>query len=145
MKKERVIVEVLDDLTGEILRDDEVETFIFGWRIDGKLRWLEIDLGPTQAKAFNHVMARYVEHARERTTELAQKKQRGTRPRSTRNIGPAEQRRRDEMIALRNWARAQGLVVAERGRIPKEVRQAWEREFPSEDAINDARERWKEF
>ncbi|MHB1535241.1 MAG: histone-like nucleoid-structuring protein Lsr2 [Acidimicrobiales bacterium] len=37
---------------------------------------------------------------------------------------------REDLAAIRSWARANGYQVSDRGRIPAEVRQAWEKEQP---------------
>ena len=96
----RIAVALEDDLDGG--RADE--TVRFG--LSGAD--YEIDLSKKNAKAFRSGVAPFVEHARSAG--------RGSRRRSAR---PASARERSSDI--REWARAEGIAISERGRIPASV------------------------
>lgn len=142
MKRERTVVEFVDDLTGESIDETQAETVVFGWVVGGKLRWLEIDLSADNASKFQTAMQPYLNHGRERVTELTTTRDRA---RSARNRSKAEREEREKMLALRGWARENGYNIGDRGRIPQEIRDAFNREFPSDEAIAEARKRWAEF
>lgn len=94
---QKITVALHDDLDGGIA--DETMRFGFGG-ID-----YEIDLSKRNADAFRDQIAPYVEHARKAG------KAKSGRPRRT-----ASSRQRSE--AIRAWAKAQGLDVSDRGRMP---------------------------
>lgn len=66
----------------------------------------EIDLCPKDGKGLSKAAAGYVSNARAITTRRAARGN-GHRPRS-----------RTETAAVRDWARASGLEISDRGRIP---------------------------
>jgi hypothetical protein len=96
----RTAVELEDDLDGGPA--DETVRFA----IDGSQ--YEIDLSKKNAKAFRKGLAPFTEHAR--------KAGRGQRHRPARTSA-ARERSGD----IRAWAKAQGIPVSDRGRIPASV------------------------
>jgi hypothetical protein len=100
---QRVITERFDDLDGS----EAVKTVRFGYAG----REYEIDLNEEHASQLDEVLATYVERARR--VDRAQ-------PRRARR---AEDERRDpeELRAIRQWAREQGLKVSDRGRIAADI------------------------
>lgn len=96
----RVHVELVDDLDGT----PASETVVFG--LDGTT--YEVDLSEKNAAKFRKVLAGYVEAGR-RTGRRPAKKPAG-------NTG-----------AVREWAQAHGYKVADRGAIPKDVREAYDK------------------
>jgi nucleoid-associated protein Lsr2 len=107
---QQVTVTLVDDLDGS----EAEETVEFG--LDGA--FYEIDLSEDNAERLRESLAEYVEHARraggrKRTGRVA-----GRAPRSA----SAD---REQNQAIREWARKQGMNVSERGRIPKEVTDAY--------------------
>ena len=101
---QRVITERFDDLDGS----PAVETVRFGYAG----REYEIDLNEEHASQLDEALATYVEHARR--VDKAQ-------PRRVRRDEGERQRRPEELRAIRQWAREQGLQVSDRGRIAADI------------------------
>ena len=106
---QQTIVTLVDDLDGS----DADETVEFA--LDG--REYEIDLTADHAKALRENLADYVEHARRRTA----KPQQGKPQPGKRTVANREQTR-----AIREWARANGHEVSDRGRIAKPIVDAFD-------------------
>ena len=102
---QRVTVELQDDLDG----GPADETLRFGL---GGTDY-EIDLSKKNASKFRRQIAPYLDHAR--------KAGRGQRRRPVRT--PSSRERSGD---IRAWARAQGIAVSERGRIPASVVEQYE-------------------
>lgn len=100
---QRVITERFDDLDGS----PAVETVRFGYAG----RSYEIDLSEEHASQLDETLATYVEHARRVD---------GGKPRRGRRV-EGERRSPQELRAIRQWAREQGLQVSERGRIAADI------------------------
>jgi Lsr2 len=100
---QRVVVVISDDIDG----GDAEETVSFG--LDG--RSYEIDLSATNAKRLRGLLAPYVEAGRKRARS-------GKTYRHT-AVAP-------DPAAVRAWARAHGMGVPPRGRIPKKVYEAFD-------------------
>jgi hypothetical protein len=100
---QKVVVELTDDLDG----GKAVETVTFA--LDG--RAYDIDLSTRNARALRKVLAPYVESARRvGTGRPGRGGGRATKVRS----GSSSQE-------VREWARSQGIEVADRGRIPADL------------------------
>ena len=110
---QKVTVELVDDLDGTVSGD--ISTV--GFSLDGVS--YEIDLATDNASKLRHAFAGYVGAAR-RTGG------RTKRPTSTQSsvIRPAAAR--EQTKAIRDWARDNGWAVAQRGRIPANVIEAFE-------------------
>lgn len=106
------IVELVDDIDGKPIPDGTGETIDFA--VDGVT--YTIDLGTKNAKAFRKALDPYLAHA----TRTG-----GRRRIHTTAAAPDRARHRDEIRAIRNWARANGYSISNRGRIPAEVEQAY--------------------
>lgn len=108
---QQVTVTLVDDLDGS----EAEETVEFG--LDGA--FYEIDLSEDNAERLRDALADYVEHARRA----------GGRKRAGRAVAGRAPRSasadREQNQAIREWARKQGMNVSERGRIPKEVTDAY--------------------
>lgn len=103
---QKVNIILVDDLDGS----DASETVTFG--LDGTT--YEIDLNEDNAGKLRDALAGYIGHARKVTTA------RGRRSRSTApTSGPSARE-------LRDWARSNGYTVSDRGRVPTEVREAFD-------------------
>ena len=101
---QKVHITLEDDLDG----GDAVETVAFG--LDG--RGYEIDLNAKNAKALRDALTKYVAAGRRaggRTAAVKRRTQMGTSARE-----------------IRDWARSNGHDVPDRGRIPADVRSAFE-------------------
>lgn len=102
---QKVNIVLVDDIDGT----DATETVTFG--LDGTT--YEIDLNDTNAAALREAVSGYVGHARKVTGTRGRKK--SSAPAS----GPSARE-------LRDWARSNGFEVSERGRVPAEVRDAFD-------------------
>jgi hypothetical protein len=107
----RTVIELVDDLDNS----PAAETVTFG--LDGTQ--FEIDLSQNNAAKLREAMAPYVSVARTA----------GRRRRDARRAGDGRSAHRDreQLRAIREWAKQSGLEVAERGRIPAEIEQAYNR------------------
>ena len=103
---QKIQVLLVDDIDGS----EAAETVSFG--LDGVA--YEIDLNSGNAGRLRSDLARYVAHAR---------KSGGAGPRSRRDRPNAEQ-----SAQIREWARAHGHKVNERGRIPAKIVSEYETE-----------------
>jgi hypothetical protein len=107
---QKVITHLVDDVTGETAD----ETVRFG--LDGKQ--YVIDLSEANAKELRAALAGYIESGRvDRPGKTAAPKTAGRRAGD-----------REQSLAIRDWARNNNFTVADRGRIPAAVI----------DAFNDA-------
>jgi hypothetical protein len=105
---QRVQVLLTDDLDGTDIPAGKGETIIFA--LDGKT--YEIDLTTRNSNALRKALAPYLDAAR------PVKNSRGRQVRRT-QVGA-------DTRTIKEWARANGYQVADRGRIPNEVREAFE-------------------
>jgi hypothetical protein len=111
---QKVMVTLVDDLDGS----EAEETVEFG--LDGA--FYEIDLSEDNAERLRDALSEYVERAR---------RQAGGRKRVAGRAGRAPRTAsadREQNQAIREWARKQGMNVSDRGRIPKEVTDAYNAE-----------------
>jgi hypothetical protein len=110
---QKVTVTLVDDIDGS----EAEETLEFG--LDGVS--YQIDLSGGNAEKLREILGDYVEHARRS----------GGRKRATGRVvvgGRAVRTAsvdRDQNQAIREWARKKGYKVSDRGRIPKEVTEAY--------------------
>lgn len=103
------IVQLIDDID----ESEAAETIIFG--VDGVT--YEIDLSATHAAQLRDALATYVAHAR-RTSS------RGGERSSSRRPTPARVDR-EQIAAIREWARSNGHSVGSKGRIPAHIVDAY--------------------
>ncbi|MEI2821186.1 MAG: Lsr2 family protein [Marmoricola sp.] len=105
---ERVRVDLVDDID----QSDAAEKVFFA--LDGKD--YEIDLSAAHARALREALAVYVAHGR----PVSRKgRGAGAARRATRSGGPSA-------CDIRDWAKSKGMTVNERGRIPAEIRDAYD-------------------
>lgn len=104
---QRVEVRLTDDLDGTEIADGKGETVRFG--LDGKE--FEIDLTAKNATSLRKAMKPYLDAGRK--TGESTKRSRTTR------VGP-------DPKTVKEWARANGYDVKERGRVSKDVIEAFE-------------------
>lgn len=107
-KQTRTITTFTDDLDGAVIEDGAGGTVRFG--LDGR-EW-EIDLSDGNRKALEKALKPYIEAGRSRSSRRSSG---GTR--STAN--------KEELAALRSWAKENGYEVADRGRVSGEIRDAY--------------------
>lgn len=101
---QRTITERFDDFDGS----PAVETVRFGYAG----REYEIDLNEEHASQLDETLATYVEHARRAD---------GVKPQRRGRRDEGERRSPEELRAIRQWAREQGLKVSDRGRISADI------------------------
>jgi hypothetical protein len=109
----RIVHQLVDDLDGSLLEVGEGETVLFS--LDGIA--YEIDLTDENAAALRSALDRFISAARPVSA------------RGAAATGPARKRRRtgqQDYGAIREWARANGHQVSERGRVPASVIEAYE-------------------
>jgi hypothetical protein len=106
---QKVLVQLIDDLDGSA--SDDVTTVQFG--LDGVT--YEIDLSETNADRLRDLLADYVGSARRTGGRV----RRGTRP------GQSGANANNDAGAIREWAQANGIELAARGRIPSHVAESY--------------------
>lgn len=104
---QKVNIVLIDDID----ESEAEETVSFG--LDGK-EYL-IDLNAEHASQLRDALAPYVGHARAGSRRGGARKATASAPKST-----------SDATAIREWARGQGFDVPERGRLPKEVKEAYD-------------------
>jgi len=107
---QKVNIVLIDDIDGS----DADETVSFG--LDGTS--YEIDLNKKNAAALRDALAGYVGNARKVTG--TRRSGRRSSSSSAGSLGPSARE-------IRDWARSNGFKVPDRGRIPAEVREAFEK------------------
>src|SRR3954451_13393211 len=117
---QKTIVTLVDDLTGEEAED--IATVEFA--LDGVT--YEIDLDDKNSTKLRDALAEYVAAARRTGGRRSSSRRRsgagtGT-PRATSPGGYD----RETSKQIREWAKAQGFEVSDRGRVPNNVVEAWE-------------------
>jgi hypothetical protein len=105
---QKVNIVLVDDLDGT----EATETVTFG--IDGTT--YEIDLNDANAAALREAMSGYVGHAR----KVSGASRRGRKASSGSSSSSSNTK------DVREWAKAQGMEVSERGRISADVQQAYD-------------------
>lgn len=102
----QTLVQLVDDFTGDRIEDGSGRTVRFSF--DGAE--YEIDLSNSNIEEFENTLERYVRASR----RVSGRRKAGG---SSRRGGGGN----NETAAIREWAEAQGLKVATRGRIPAEI------------------------
>jgi hypothetical protein len=110
---QKVTVSLVDDLDGS----EAGETVEFG--LDGA--FYEIDLSDDNAERLRDALAEYVGHAR----RSGGRKRTGGRVAVAGRAPRTASADREQNQAMREWARKQGMNISDRGRIPKEVAEAY--------------------
>lgn len=110
---QKVHIVLEDDIDGT----EATETVSFG--LDGTS--YEIDLNDANAAALRESLAPYLGHARKVSGA-----RRGRRPSTSGSAASANGSGSGSAKEIREWARSNGHKVPERGRIPAEVREAYE-------------------
>ncbi len=108
---QKVHIVLEDDIDG----GDATETVSFG--LDGTS--YEIDLNEENAAGLREALSAYVGHARKVGSGRRATKRSGSSGGASASSGPAARE-------VREWARENDLEVPDRGRIPAEVREAYD-------------------
>jgi hypothetical protein len=114
----RIVHQLVDDLDGTVLDVGAGETVMFS--LDGVA--YEIDLTDENAQAFRSALAPYIDAARSVSTA------RSGRSSAAPSNGGRRRRRtgQQDYGPVREWAKANGYQVSERGRVPASVLEAYE-------------------
>lgn len=121
----QVITKITDDIDG----GDATETLTFG--LDGM--GYEIDLNAKNASKLRDLLSTYIE-AGTRTGRIGSPAQL-TRHRNTNGVNhPSFAANRELNQAIREWAGLNGYQLAERGRIPQHIVDAYHHGKPNEEA-----------
>jgi len=109
----RIVHQLVDDIDGTVLEIGDGETVLFS--LDGIA--YEIDLSASNATALRDALAPYVSAGRRVGGGRSAASSDGRRRRRTgqTDYGP-----------VREWAKANGFTVSERGRVPANVIEAYE-------------------
>lgn len=119
----RTLVVLSDDLTGDVLPENGGETVTFS--LDGTT--YEIDLSHENSKVMRQMLSTYVDRARRVGVG---------HPHTRRRTGQGNNR---EAATIREWAVTKGLMAeGSRGRIPREVREAYHNRSAIEKVTDDA-------
>lgn len=110
---QKVTVQLVDDVDGS----EAESTVEFG--LDGVD--YTIDLSAGNAAKLRESLASYVSNAR----RTGGRKRSGGKPAKTSSAPTAADRERNQ--AIREWAREQGMQVSDRGRIPSEIVEAYDK------------------
>ena len=100
---------LVDDLDGSTEDVENVRISLDGTNF-------EIDLTAANAARLRAKLAKYVEHGTQVTPQKTRRSQRVVKP-------PVSGR--DQVQAVRDWARLNGYTVSARGRIPKSIQDAF--------------------
>lgn len=106
----RHIAQLTDDLDGTVLEEGGGKQITFS--VDG--RAYEIDLSDGNADSFYKALSPYVDAARSVSTTSARGARPTSRAKSDLDLG-----------AVREWARANGHTVSDRGRVPATIIDAY--------------------
>lgn len=115
----RIVHQLVDDLDGTVLEVGDGETILFS--LDGTA--YEIDLTEENAAALRASIAPYIAAARSVSARGG-----ASRSPSTGRGGGAAARRsgQRDLTVVREWASSNGYTVAERGRVPAAVLEAYD-------------------
>ena len=105
------VTHLVDDLDGSILEDGEGKQVTFS--VEGRV--YEIDLSNDNADKFFEAFAPYVAAARSVSSSGAGRSRRSSPRKSS-----------ADLAAVREWARANGHTVSDRGRVPGSIIVAYE-------------------
>lgn len=112
------ITRLIDDITKEPVPAGEGESVTFS--INGKE--YELDLNKKNAAKFHETMKFYTDHAAEVEDEPAAPQ---VRRRASSAATKSTKRDPEQLAAIREWARANGHKVSDRGRIKAEIEEAY--------------------
>jgi hypothetical protein len=110
---ERVVRQLIDDIDGSEISDGGGERIEFAVRGTA----YQIDLSTANAAKFDKALKPFVDAA------MKVRSGRGGRAKATNGSGSPS---KEQLAAIRDWARKNGYEVADRGRIKAEVVEAFE-------------------
>jgi hypothetical protein len=110
---ERIVRQLIDDIDGSEIPDGSGERVVFAVRGAE----YQIDLSNANLAKFEKALKPYVEAGSKVRGRVARRSKAG------RSAGPAG---KEQLTAIREWARKNGYEVSDRGRIKAEVVEAFE-------------------
>lgn len=110
---ERVVRQLIDDIDGSEIPDGAGERVVFALRGTE----YQIDLSKSNVAKFEKTLKPYIE---------AGSKLRGRSVRRTKSVGSTGPSGKEQLAAIREWARSSGYEVSDRGRIKAEIVEAFE-------------------
>jgi hypothetical protein len=119
---QRTVVQLVDDIDGTQITDNQGETVTFG--LDGAT--YEIDLTDQNAKQLRDAVQLYIANARRISGGRGRSAASANVPAQRRSGPSAGKRDPEQTKAIKDWARANGHKVAERGRISQTVIEAYD-------------------
>jgi hypothetical protein len=120
---QRTVVQLVDDIDGTEIPDNQGETVTFA--LDGAT--YEIDLTDQNARQLRDAVQVYIANGRRIGGGRARSAGTAGVPTQRRSGGTSSVKRDPEQTkAIKEWARANGHKVAERGRISQSVLEAYE-------------------
>jgi Lsr2 len=115
---QKTIVTMVDDLTGEVA--ENISTVEF--ELDGRV--YELDLTEENSANLHDALSQYVNAAR----KVGGRRRSGPRAgRAIKSTSPTTGYNRETLKSIREWAKKNGHSVSDRGRLPAEVLQSWEK------------------
>jgi len=117
-QKKTVLTEYIDDLTGDVIPEDQVQVVHFGWNDVP----YEIDLSKLGAAKLEKFLEPYVSAARRVHGGRGKAAKAGGSARAPSGSGKSK----ETLAQIREWAAANGHEVSARGRIAAPIIQAWE-------------------
>src|SRR5438270_2144589 len=115
---QKTIVTLVDDLTGE--EAENISTVEFA--LDGVT--YELDLTDENRTKLHAALSQYANAGR----KIGGRRRSGPRPgRAIKSAGRAADYNRETLKSIREWAKKNGRNVSDRGRLPAEVLQAWDK------------------
>lgn len=118
----KVSVELVDDLDGSVIADGSGETIEFS--VAGVN--YAIDLKAKNATEFHRKLDYYIERATRVGGRRHRPKPAGSAPASTSAAAPTSARTPADVRAIRQWAADEGYEIADRGRIPASIVDAYD-------------------
>ena len=109
---QKVIVELVDDLHGTPIKDGQGGSVSFAL---GKKSY-EIDLSDANIAKLENALAPFIDVARVSSSTNAGSRRGGRPPRKSSSV---------DLAGVREWARANGHTVSERGRVPAAILEAY--------------------
>jgi hypothetical protein len=117
---QRTIVQLVSDLSGDEMQAGEGRTVEFS--VDGTS--YTIDLTDKEAAGFDKALAMYIEHATKTSGGGTSGGATG-RKRSSSGGNAGSGRSKSELANIRAWAQANGYQVSERGRVKRDILEAY--------------------
>jgi hypothetical protein len=118
---QKTIVQLVDDMTGDVMAEGDGETVEFA--VDGQV--YEIDVKATEAAKLRKALTKYMEHGRSVKARIVREGNVSTLRRGGNGNTRRASTDKEQLKAVREWANNNGFTVAERGRIPQTVIDAY--------------------